>query len=104
MLLQPLVENAVTHGFGDKIGSCVLRLSCQSEGDRLAIEIVDDGAGGQFYADPTFAEGIGLKNVRGRLEQMYGSEQRFTLTSAPGEGTRIQMWLPLRPAELGAAV
>jgi two-component system, LytTR family, sensor kinase len=104
MLLQPLVENAVTHGFGDKVGPCALRLACRAEGDRLAIEIADDGVGGLFYKDPDFAEGIGLKNVRGRLEQMYGSEQTFTLTGAPGEGTRIEIQVPLRPAALRAAL
>jgi LytS/YehU family sensor histidine kinase len=98
MLLQPLVENAVTHGFGDKVGPCSLKLACRADGDRLAIEIADDGVGGRFYADPKFEEGIGLKNVRGRLEQMYGREQSFSLTSAPGAGTRIEIRVPLRPA------
>ena len=98
MLLQPLVENAVTHGFGDKVGPCSLKLACRADGDRLAIEIVDDGVGGRFYTDPKFEEGVGLKNVRGRLEQMYGREQSFSLTSAPGAGTRIEIRVPLRPA------
>lgn len=104
MLLQPLVENAVTHGFGDKVGACGLQLTCRDEGGTLSIVIADDGVGGRFHADPNFEEGIGLKNVRGRLEQMYGSEQSFTLTSAPGAGTRIEIRIPLRPAALRAAV
>ena len=98
MLLQPLVENAITHGFGDKVGPCALKLACRADGDRLAIEIADDGVGGRFYSDPKFEEGIGLKNVRGRLEQMYGREQSFSLTSTPGAGTRIEIRVPLRPA------
>ena len=104
MLLQPLVENAVTHGLGDKIGLCALTLACRADGDNLAIEIADDGVGGRFYSDPKFKEGIGLKNVRGRLEQMYGREHTFSLTSTPGEGTRIEIRVPLRPAALRAAV
>jgi two-component system, LytTR family, sensor kinase len=103
MLLQPLVENAVTHGFGDKVGPCALALSCRADGDRLAITLEDDGVGGRLYADPKFEEGIGLKNVRGRLEQMYGREHAFTLTSTPGAGTRIEIRLPLRPKALHAA-
>jgi hypothetical protein len=103
MLLQPLVENAVTHGFGNKVGPCALTLTCRADGDRLAITLEDDGVGGRFYSNPTFEEGIGLKNVRGRLEQMYGDDYSFALTSAPGAGTRIEIHLPLRPAALRAA-
>jgi signal transduction histidine kinase len=103
MLLQPLVENAVTHGFGDKVGPCALALACRADGDRLAITLEDDGVGGRLYVDPKFVEGIGLKNVRGRLEQMYGREHAFTLTSTPGAGTRIEICLPLRPKALHAA-
>jgi signal transduction histidine kinase len=103
MLLQPLVENAVTHGFGDKVGPCSLKLACRADGDRLAITIEDDGVGGKFYSDPGFAEGIGLTNVRGRLEQMYGREHTFSLTSEPGAGTRIEVRLPLLPTAAFAA-
>jgi two-component sensor histidine kinase len=103
MLLQPLVENAVTHGFGDKIGPCTLTLICRAENDRLVIAIEDDGVGGRFYSDPAFEPGIGLNNVRGRLEQLYGREHVFALTSAPGEGTRIEIRVPQHPAALHIA-
>ena len=103
MLLQPLIENAVMHGFGDKVGPCALTLACRADDDRLAITIEDDGVGGKFYADPRFAEGIGLTNVRGRLEQMYGRDHTFSLTSKPGSGTRIEVRLPLLPTALFAA-
>ena len=104
MLLQPLVENAVTHGFGDKVGPCTLEIDCRENGDEVAIVIADNGVGGRFHDDPDFREGIGLKNVRGRLEQMYGAEQRFTLTSTPGAGTRIEIRIPREPAALQVAV
>jgi two-component sensor histidine kinase len=97
MLLQPLVENAVTHGFEAKVGPCELRLQSLIRGDRLHIEIEDNGIGGCFYADADFAEGTGLANVRGRLEQMYGRNHLFELTSAPGHGTRISIDLPVSP-------
>jgi signal transduction histidine kinase len=103
MLLQPLIENAVTHGFGNKIGPCSLKLACRAEGDSLAIAIEDDGVGGRFYADPKFEEGIGLTNVRGRLEQLYGREHKFALTSTPGAGTRIEVRVPLMPTAVFAA-
>ena len=86
MLLQPLVENAVTHGFGNKTGPCAMTLTCRADGDRLAIAIEDDGVGGRFYSDSKFEEGIGLKNVRGRLEQMYGREHTFELDEQARSG------------------
>lgn len=101
MLLQPLVENAITHGFGDKVDGCELTLSCRVDGERLRIQIEDNGAGGRFYADPDFEEGTGLANVRGRLEQMYGHAHAFALASVPGNGTQIKIDLPLRPSDLG---
>lgn len=102
MLLQPLIENAVMHGFGDKVGPCSLTLACRADDDRLAITIEDDGVGGKFYSDPRFEEGIGLTNVRGRLEQMYGREHTFSLKSKPGAGTRIEVRVPLLPTALFA--
>lgn len=104
MLLQPLVENAVTHGFGDKVDGCELSMTCRVNGERLRIEIEDNGAGGRFYADPQFEEGTGLANVRGRLEQMYGCTHEFEIASTPGSGTRVCIDLPLHPADVSTAL
>ena len=98
MLLQPLVENALVHGLGAKVGECALAVECRADGDRLRIENRDDGAGCAFYADPNFRYGEGLRNVRARLAQMYGEDHRFTIDSVPDEGTRITIDLPRIPA------
>jgi sensor histidine kinase YesM len=105
LLLQPLVENAVTHGLGVKTGPCAIELACWAdEPERLTIEIADNGIGGRFYSDPNFKPGIGLASVRNRLEQLYGSQQSFELTSTPGNGTRIRIQIPRRPAPLAEGV
>lgn len=98
MLLQPLVENAVTHGLAERIGDCELRIDCRRSGERLRIEISDNGVGGRYYADPEFKEGVGLTNVRARLRQMYGDDHAFELVGEPGRGTRAAVEIPLRPA------
>ena len=60
LLLLPLVENALKHGFRPKVGVCTLRVGAR--GGRVRVE--DDGVG----RDPGAAEGLGLRTVRERLE------------------------------------
>lgn len=104
MLLQPLVENAVVHGVAEHPGVCQLDVRCTLRGGRLAISISDDGAGSPPQDDPQFKEGIGLRNVRQRLEQLYGSDHSFTFDSAPGRGARVTIEVPaaMRPSEAAA--
>jgi two-component system LytT family sensor kinase len=59
--------------------------------------VADDGVG--IVAQPASAlkragNGIGMKNVRERLEVLYGAEARFTVVSNPGRGTLVSIELP----------
>lgn len=94
MLLQPLVENAVVHGVAEHPGACELTVRCALRGERLSIEVIDDGAGCPPLGDPAFKEGIGLRNVRQRLEQLYGAGHSFLFDSAPGRGARVTIDVP----------
>lgn len=97
MLLQPLVENAMRHGLGEKQEPGKLQISTQKVAGRLIIKIQDDGVG----CDPENALkaniGIGLSNVIERLKQLYGEEHLFTLTSQPGKGCIVTIELPINP-------
>jgi two-component system, LytTR family, sensor kinase len=95
MLLQPLIENAVIHGIAEKSGRCALAVRCRQARDRLVIEISDDGAGSALRGDPRFKEGIGLTNVRLRLQQLYGEDHAFAIESRPGHGTRVTIAVPI---------
>ena len=97
MLLQPLVENAVVHGIAEKPGACELVVRCERIGDRLLIRVIDDGVGNGSRGDPRFKEGIGLRNVRQRLEQLYGSDFAFHFDSELGLGTRVTVDVPAQP-------
>jgi two-component system LytT family sensor kinase len=94
MLLQPLVENAVVHGIAEHPGVCELEVRCALRGDRLSIRVSDDGAGSPPRSDPAFKEGIGLRNVRQRLEQLYGADHSFVFESEPGRGARVTIDVP----------
>jgi two-component system, LytTR family, sensor kinase len=102
MLLQPLVENAVVHGIAEHAGDCELEVSCRLRGDRLSICVRDNGAGSLPYGDASFKEGIGMRNVRQRLEQFYRGEHSFLFESQPGSGACVTIEIAARPADVSA--
>jgi two-component system LytT family sensor kinase len=64
---------------------------------RVIIEVEDDGVGIMLKpksALPRNGSGIGLTNVRERLEMLYGGDARFTVTSRPGRGTLVTIEIP----------
>lgn len=90
LLLQPLIENAFEHGLASGRGRVDVAISARSE--RLICTVEDDGAG----VAPQFEPGVGLANVRSRLELMYPNDHRFAIAARAGGGTRIEIDLPLR--------
>jgi two-component system LytT family sensor kinase len=96
MLLQPLVENCIKHGFSRKVGPGTITLRSRREGDTAVIEVEDDGLG---ISDERLAGavsgGIGLSNVNERLRVLYGATGRFSLAGAPGKGARARLEIPL---------
>ena len=105
LTLQPIVENALDHGFadmGDELGQLVIQAARQ--GDFLCLEVEDNGCGmtpeqvdvvlrGRPLGADT-GHGIGLKNVLARLQLHFGGESNLLIGSVPGQGTRITIRLP----------
>lgn len=98
LILQPLVENALKHGIAPLVRGGCITLAARSQGDMLALEVRDNGAG---TALPAMTEGIGLSNTRARLEGLYGNRQRFALGSRTGSGFAVSIELPLSMAPAG---
>lgn len=99
LILQPLVENAVRHGLARKIGVGTVRIGAATKAGILTITVDDDGVGMSPATLATvFERGVGLRNLRARLEHLYGSEHLPSVTSTPGDGTSIRLRLPLEAA------
>jgi two-component system LytT family sensor kinase len=97
ILLQPLIENSIKHGLEPRINGGTVTLRSRIEGGRVFIEVVDDGVG--IGNRPTTAlrregAGIGMKNVRERLEVLYGNQAHFNVVSNPGRGTQVSIEIP----------
>jgi two-component system LytT family sensor kinase len=95
MLLQPIVENALKHGLGAKIGGGELTIRTETHEGRLVIVIEDNGVGiPKERMGQVFGDGIGISNVHERLRVLYGGDFRMDISSSEGEGTRIRIEIP----------
>ena len=97
LVLQPIAENAIKHGFYGK--KLIISITCLRKEDKLDVSITDNGKGmaasmtTQILNPNSNIGGIGLKNVNYRLEKYYGT--KMTVTSRENEGTSITFQIPL---------
>jgi len=105
MLLQPLIENSIKHGLEPRIEGGTVTVRSRITGDgRLLVEVEDDGVGmvpgrssiGQSRRSGT---GIGIKNVRERLQVLYGDAAEVFIESRPGRGTKVALTMPVLGGE-----
>jgi sensor histidine kinase YesM len=96
MSLQPLAENAVRHGVSRRVATGRITLSAQRVDDQLEICIADNGPGPAANSHPAKAEGVGLKNTRTRLRQLYGEAGSLTFKPATPCGAIVTLHIPFR--------
>jgi sensor histidine kinase YesM len=96
LLLQPLVENAVRHGVSRRPNGGTVSVRAGVRGDRLLLEVEDDGPGLPPAGARSDRQGLGLPNVRERLERAYGERHTMELRDAPSGGVLVRIELPLR--------
>jgi two-component system LytT family sensor kinase len=104
LILQPLVENAIKHGFYGRSEPGTIRVSGHRRGERLELVIADDGRGSSKPSRPS-GTGVGLENLRLRLQQIYSGEAVMVVDpGAEGEGFVVRITLPflLHPATLSS--
>ena len=99
-ILQPLVENALAHGISGRARGGTVCVKATRHGDRLRLEVADDGAG--LTTGGVRREGIGLSNTRERLRASFGDDHQFSLGSAETGGVVVSIDVPFRLYEAPA--
>ena len=101
MLIQPIVENSIKHGLSPKISGGTIYLRSRVVDGTLVIEVEDDGVGivepGSEVSEwntPQHGTGIGMANVRERLNVLYSDAARIEVESRTGAGTIVRILLP----------
>lgn len=102
LCVQPLVENAVRHGFEGRPGPGRITLVAEDAGAEAHLTVEDDGVG----MDPAElarildagtdgpAGGVGLSNVDTRMRHLYGDAYGLIIETAPGAGTKVRLRVP----------
>ncbi|MDB5085166.1 MAG: sensor histidine kinase [Bacilli bacterium] len=100
MILQPLVENALFHGLEPASAQGQLWIRARVDEEILVCEVEDNGVGmdhpqTDWHSKQKYS-GIGLQHVKERIQLYYGSSYGLRVWSAPGEGTRVILILPVQ--------
>lgn len=106
-ILQPIVENAISHGLGNLTSVGTLEISAFEKNDRLYIQIEDDGEGMdqekvaeivRFINTAKPVEGkknIGIRNVNQRIKLACGEQYGIIIENTPYQGSRFTIQLPI---------
>lgn len=98
MMLQSLVENAIKHGLEPKAEGGSIRIQAEVADGDLYVTIADTGLGFNPAGAPTSGGGLGLANIRERLNLLYGGRARFVITANEPSGTSVAVIVPYQPA------
>lgn len=94
MILQPLIENSVKHAVAPSSGQVTITLAAREEYGRLVVTVSDDGQSAEDRDDTRPGFGIGLTNVRERLEARFGKDATVVSGNVPG-GYATHLRMPL---------
>ncbi len=101
MLLQPLIENSIKHGLSKMEEGGRISISASVDNQNLVLSVADNGPGiPETMLDGSLEafKGVGLMNVRNRLKEMYGENQKFTFTNQDEKGCKATVVLPYEKA------
>jgi LytS/YehU family sensor histidine kinase len=97
LLLQPLVENAIKHGISKRVAGGTVRVSGSRHDGALRLCVYNDGPCAEEDFDAARI-GVGIGNLRTRLQILYGNRSQLTLGRGDPEGVEVVVTLPLMEA------
>jgi len=93
LLLQPLVENAIKHGIAKRIAGGAVRVTGACQDGRLCLSVYNDGPGLSTDWEASHT-GVGIGNLRTRLQILHGSKSELQLRGADPAGVEVVVTLP----------
>ncbi len=107
LILQPLLENCIVHGYDEAKGSLYIGIIARMEKDSLLLEVSDDGKGipeatinelftakeVRFSAEDR--NHIGVRSIQSRLKYLYGDRGKVSISSTLGQGTVVALTIPV---------
>lgn len=97
LLLQPLVENAIKHGISNRLAGGVVRVAGACHDGSLRLSVYNDGPRLPTDWERT-QTGVGIGNLRTRLQILHGNQSELQMRSADPEGVEVVVSLPFREA------
>ncbi len=101
MMVQTLVENAIKHGLEPKAEGGHLAVKAEIVHGKLQVSVADTGLG--FGRAATAGTGVGLANIRERLQLLYGNKASLTVAENPAGGTIVTVTVPYKSIEGASA-
>ena len=93
--LQPLVENAIRHGLAPSTDNGWLRIESSRENEnRVTLRVEDNGKGSNYNQDELLVKGIGLRNVKERLDLLYKEDYTLKIDTQNGGGFHFLVEIP----------
>ncbi len=99
LILQPIVENAIKHGFSPDVKKLKIKVSSYFQFNTMYLVVFDSGKGMdknklKEILNYEGGKSIGIRNVLDRLKNLYGNDYYFKVSSAPGKGMKVVIGIP----------
>lgn len=95
LMLQPLIENSIKHAIAKSKGGGTIGIHAESASGRLRLTLRDNGPGMELKdGELLYNGGIGIRNTKERLKQLYGDRYHFSIAKLEPRGTQICIELP----------
>ena len=97
MLLQPIIENSIKHGITKIESGGAISIRARESGNFLTLDVTDDGPGlpeEDAESRLSLSKGVGISNIRNRLEEIYGNDHKLVFANAKPRGLKVTVVIP----------